>query len=349
MRSLLLACALYLAVGLGAAAGSAGSSLNHARALIRAKEYERAKGELASAVENLKGPELDEALLALAGLETKPEKAIALYEQVAVSSNPIAAHRAELELANISYASGDYARALDILQSNERRTAPTDPASCYLRGLCYRQLGEAARARAEFIKADRDEYLSWSMIALADIDREEGRVEQAVEHYAAIGRSFASPIASFKLGECYELLGDRAKSIEAYRVIAKDFPRTFEASQAKEKLARLDQAKAERKEAIPPRGGEEGTAIERGAGEEPAPRAVYTIQFGAFGSKDAAERLAKRITSVITEVRVENVDTGDRILYRVRAGRYFKRDTAEQDAALAREKLGLPCTIVPLR
>jgi tetratricopeptide (TPR) repeat protein len=215
--------------------------------------------------------------------------------------------------------------------------------------LCYRQLGETARARAEFVKVDRDEYLSWSLIALADIDREDGRVEQAVERYAAIGGSFASPIASFKLGECYELLGDRAKSIEAYRTIASNFPRSFEAAQAKEKLLRLGRAKAERTNAAPPKGGEEGTAIEKGPVAETTPQAIYTIQFGAFGSKDAAERMAKRISSVIAEARVENVDTGDRILYRVRAGRYSKRDTAEQDAARAREKLGIPCTIVPLR
>lgn len=349
MRSLFVACGIGLAVGVCVGVGSAGSSLNHARELIRLKQYDRAKGELAPAVESFQGVELDEALLALAGVETNPERAVALYERVAASGSPDASHRAELELAKISYARGDYARALDILQSNDKRSTPADPASCYLRGLCYRQLGDPAHARAEFIKVDRDEYLSWSLIALADIDREEGRVEQAVERYAAIGRTFASPIASFKLGECYELLGDRAKSIEAYRSIASNFPRSFEASQAKEKILRLSQAKAERKEAIPPRGGEEGTAIGKGAGGETSPHAIYTIQFGAFGTKDNADRVAKRIASVVAEVRVETVDTGDRILYRVRAGRYSNRETAEQDAARAREKLGLPCTIVPLR
>jgi tetratricopeptide (TPR) repeat protein len=349
MRTLLLACTLCLAAGVGADAVPPAPSVAHARELIRVKEYDQAKTELSAAIERLQGADLDAALLALAGLETRPEAARALYERVAGSSNADAAHGAELELAKILYASGEYDRALEMLLSNDKRPAPADPTSCYLRGLCYRQLGEAARAREEFIKVDRDEYLSWSLIALADIDREEGRVAQAVERYAAIGGSFASPIASFKLGECYELLGDRSKAIDAYRAIVSDFPRTFEASQAKEKLARLAQAKPERREAPAPKGGEGGTAVAQGAQTNEAPRPMYTIQFGAFSSQSAAERLAKRVSSIIPEARVENVDTGERTLYRVRAGKYAKRDDAEEDAARAREKLAMPCTIVPLR
>jgi tetratricopeptide (TPR) repeat protein len=350
MKSLIIACCAWLSVSVVASGTCrAANPLGEARSLFKAKQYDRAAAVLGPALEGLRGADLDEGLLLLAALETRPERAIALYQRVISAGSERAALRAVLELSQIYYARGEYRTALEVLSPSDRGLVRRDPAASYVRGLCYRQLKENARARAEFTSVDRGPYLLWSTLALAEIDAEEGSVAKAVERYETIGGKFSNPIASFKLGECYETLGQREKSLDTYRALVATFPRSLEASQGREKIVRLSQLKEEPAPVPVPKGGEAGTTIGGEGDAGAASEQGYTIQFGAFTERENAIRMARQIETLIADVRVESIQRDNRTLHRVRAGSYTDREAAERAAAAVRQRLGFTGTIVPLR
>jgi len=338
---------MAILVALWAFGTAAASPLGEARELFKNKQYDRAREILAPVVEGLHGEDRDEGFLLLAALETSVDRAVAIYERVIASGGESAALEAALELSSIQYARGEYRSAIEVLSPREHRPVSRDPAAHYLRGLCCRQIHENARARAEFGRVDRGPYVPWSALALADIDAEEGDYARALERYEALGGKTSSPIARFKLGECYEKLGEREKALETYRALVTAFPRSLEAAQGKEKIALLGRPGGE-PAAKSPKGGEEGTAT-TGAPAAASIRDGYAIQLGAFSERENAIRMAKQIEKIVADVRIETVPSGNRTLHRVRAGRYASRAAAERDAALIRQRLGLSCAIVPLR
>jgi len=329
---------------------TAAAGLKRAEELFERKEYDRAKREIAADTAALEGERLDEALFLLARLETDTGRAESLYRRILRSGNERVAAGAAIELANFAYATGDYAGALAFLEP--RRTGGGERAAMtihYLRGLCCKQLGENARARAELGAVTRGEYASWSAFARADIDLQEGRAEAAVQAFEELERKRANPIVGFKLGECYEASGEKERALAAYRALVERFPQSLEATKGREKILLLEQSKATPDGEKSAGGGETGERrSQRARSSIPAGRG-FTIQFGSFGARGNAAAVAGKLEKLLSGVRVESVEMDGRIWHRVRAGFYETREAAAADAARAKERTGIAGAVIPLK
>jgi tetratricopeptide (TPR) repeat protein len=290
------------------------------------------------------------ALFMLARIETDYPKAEALYRRVAVSGDERAANRARLELATMRYATGDYAGALDMLAERKGPASDADAdKAAYFSALSRKQLGDNARAAADFSGITRGEYSSWSLLARADIDAQEGRLADAMGKYESIARSRRNPIAVFKLAECLEQLGDREKALDKYRSLVEGFPRSFEAARANEKIQILAAVKTKGKDEKQAGGGESGESPARGGKAPPGVEIRLTIQFGSFETKANALAVSQKLEGMFRGVRVERFELEGRVMHRVRVGIYESRESAAKDVARAKERLGLTGAILPLQ
>jgi tetratricopeptide (TPR) repeat protein len=193
-----------------------------------------------------------------------------------------------------------------------------------LRALAWRQIGEFGVARREFLKVDRGPFLEWSYIALAEIDIIEGDIEKAIERYETIGGSHSYPVAGFKLGECYEILGDRTKAEKAFRTVLHQFPRSLEAPKARREAPRQTVSES----------------IAGGAG--------FTLQLGSFSERENAIRFAEEIGLHINGVRVERAEHGGAVWHRVRVGVFQSREEAEREAQRLEKITRHKYTVLPL-
>ena len=332
-----------------AAVAAAAAGMKSAADLARRRDYAAARRVAAADTARLTGEDLRKAHLFLAGLETDETRAESLYRRVLAAGPSREAAAAAIELAKIAYARGEYRGAIELLSADhgERPSAASDEAG-YFRALSLRQIGERARARAEFSRITRGEFGAWSLVGLADIEMEEGRIPEAIALYERAAKTSAHPVARFGLGECYERSGAADRALETFRALAKDLPRSLEAARAAEKVALLARSKDARGREAAQGGGERGGA--RGSAGSAVPTADrYTIQFGSFGSRANALASVRRIEGVVPAARVESVEIEGRIWHRVRAGVYESKQTAERDLARVREALGISGAVVPLK
>ncbi|MFP4015020.1 MAG: SPOR domain-containing protein [Chitinispirillaceae bacterium] len=72
----------------------------------------------------------------------------------------------------------------------------------------------------------------------------------------------------------------------------------------------------------------------------------FTVQVGAFGSKENAENLRRKLGATYSGVTVLPTSKGDQTLYRVRVGEFGSRDEAKAFAEEKLEKAGLSTSIV---
>lgn len=72
----------------------------------------------------------------------------------------------------------------------------------------------------------------------------------------------------------------------------------------------------------------------------------FTVQVGAFGSRENAENLRRELKATYGEVTVQPTSKGDQVLYRVRVGSFGSRDDAEAFAKEKLEKAGHSTSIV---
>lgn len=309
-----------------------GESLRQIRRMIERKEYGRARDALKDKLPSLDGRDRISGMLMLAGIETDADRAVDLYSEVIASGDGGERLTAKLEKAKILYAVGEYREVTRVLAGIEPKFRCGECfESIYLRGLAFRQLGENALARGEFEKVDRGEYLEWSYIALAEIDMQEGRIERAIDRYETIGGSHSNPVAGFKLGECYEILGDRSKAGKTYRTVAHQFPRSLETPRAAEKLRYLERRSRRRDKR---EGGGEARDVPYETGSANIVRGPgFTLQLGAFSERVNAIRLAEEIGSNVSGVRVERVEYDGKIWHRVRVGVFESREEAETEAS----------------
>jgi tetratricopeptide (TPR) repeat protein len=326
------------------AALAADSGLRRAHELFRRTDYDRARRAAAEDTSAMDPSSLADALLFIARTETDYAKADRLLRRVIASRNERAAGRASLELATIRYATGDYAGALDLLAGGRPEGTDREAEKArYFAGLCLRQLGDTARAAAQFASITRGEYSPWSMLARAEIDARAGRFSEAIDGYERVARSQRSPIAAFELAECLEQLGERDKALERYRSLITEFPQSFEAVKANEKIQR-----ARARDETQPGGGESGASPAGGGTSTAAVRSRYTIQFGAFATQANALAVSEKLGTMFRAVRVERFEHEGRVMHRVRVGIYESSEAAATDVARAKERLGLNGAIVPL-
>ena len=335
---------------LAAAALSANRGIKRAEELFRRKDYGRARSALAADTSSMDRSTLAAALLLLARIETDYAKAEMLYRRVLASEDKAAAGRARLELASMRYATGDYAAALDLLSATALEGSDRDvERGAFFAALCRAQLGDDAGAAAGFERITHGVYAPWSMLARAEIDSRAGRLPAAMEKYESASRSGRHPGALFRLGECFERLGERDKALDTYRALIREHPRSFETAKANEKIQLLTAAKGKARDDKQPGGSEPaGTQlrdVRPGAGE----RRTYTIQFGSFETKANALAVAGKLEGTFRGVRVERFEHEGRVMHRVRVGMYENRESAVKDIERAKERLGLSGAIIPLQ
>jgi len=332
-----------------AQAAPASGGLKRAEELFKRVDYDRARRELGADTTALDARFLDEAVLMRARLETDFASAEAFYARVMHSKNEQVAERSRLDLASMRYASGDYRGALDLLTAKGLPgSGPERNEGLFFAALCHRQLGDNARAAAEFALVKQGPYAAWSALARAGIDAQGGRLPDAIAEYEALQKSGPNPIALFKLGECYETVGDRDRALEHYRSLVAKFPRSLEAAIGKEKIQLLTQGRAKPKDEKPAGGGESGEPRTGEAKTGTAGRG-FTIQFGSFSTRANALAVSGKIEKILRGVRVESVEMDGRVWHRVRSGFYETREAAEKDLARAQEQSGISGTVVPLK
>lgn len=83
------------------------------------------------------------------------------------------------------------------------------------------------------------------------------------------------------------------------------------------------------------------------AGEVLESETRWTVQVGAFRSREQAESVRRRLAGAGHEVAVTPVTAGDGLRYRVRVGSYASRTEAEQAAARVRSSGGLSTFVTP--
>jgi tetratricopeptide (TPR) repeat protein len=278
----------------------------------------------------------------LAGLRTDIGGAERILDEVISSGDSRESLRARVELAKIRYSTGEYHSAIRLLEGiRAEGRGGIKYEAVYFRGLARKQLGDLEGARSDFADIDRGDYLHWSYIALGEIDIRSGRIEEAVDRYETIAADHSSPVAGFRLGECYEMNGDRDKARTTYRNVARNFPHSPEAPKAREKINIL--SRYSRME-----GGEEGESPsrERVVPDDGSPG--YTLQFGAFSNRENAHAFISDLDSMIDGLHIEVAETGGSVWYRVRAGRYVSREEAEEAALRVMERTGYSSKVLPV-
>lgn len=325
------------------------AGLRGIRRQIARLDYGGARAALEEELPRLRGRDLQEGTLLFASLQTDLSDTKRLLASVVRSGEPREALAARLELARIAYALGDYEETVSLLLGvgAEGRGSQRFEAA-YFRGMARKQRGEVEQARADLESIDRGEYLYWSYIALAELDMQSGRFEEAVRRLETVAGSRSSPMAGFRLGECYEILGERDKAVAAYRTLAAGFPESPEAPKAREKISMLGSSGSRGRQGKREEGGEEGKSSPR---EAPRPQDTqrYTLQFGAFSDEENARALVAGLAGAIEGIHIETTRTGGTTWYRVRAGIYVSREEAEEAAVRIMEQTGYSSRALPVQ
>jgi tetratricopeptide (TPR) repeat protein len=343
-----LAATLCLCILITETVAARAASLRQIQRLYKRKQYNEARRLLDEELPGLKGRSRNKGLLLRAALETEIGRAVDVYRQIISAEDSPEALEARLALAKIYYTMGEYRNAVTVLSRIPGR-GPTEDrmAALYFRALCWKQLGESESARSDLKAIDRGSFLYWSYATLAELDMQEGRIGDAVEKYEAIAGSHSNPVAGFKLGECYEILGERDKALEVYRTLLQQFPEALEAPKAREKIQMIQRHRRPGRDEPAASGRDEEQED-----EEPSPpstaTAGYTLQFGAFSERENAIRLADELRRIVPDIRLERIERDGRTWFRVRTGRFASIREAEEAAGRLQEKTGYFSKPLPL-
>lgn len=134
----------------------------------------------------------------------------------------------------------------DSAYGNEYRRA-ADALEAY--GLIVTESPAAAIGALEpLTKQRRDAADTFIRVWLADLNREEGRLRDAIPYYESVRRDGLVAYGAFRLGQIYEELGRLDEAVDAYRT----FLQAWE--EADPDLPRLDEARASLEELLPEQG-----------------------------------------------------------------------------------------------
>ena len=328
---------------------AAGAGLRTIRSQFNRKEYRKAEENLRKELPGMRGRTRDQARLMLVDLRTDTYEASIILKDIINTGDDREALRARIELAKLKYATGEYhqtIRLLEGIRAEGRGGAKYE--AVYFRGLARKQLGDLDGARRDFERIDRGDYLHWSYITLAEIDIRSGRISDAIDRYETIAAGHSSPIAGFRLGECYELTGEREKALQTYRNVLRNFPASPEAPKAREKVQMIDSALKRTRPETSRKGGEEGETHSAGTASQADGSPEYTLQFGAFSERGNAHAFISDLGSMIDDLHIEVAESGGRLWYRVRAGRYDTREEAEEAALNVMERTGYSSKVLPV-
>ncbi len=315
------------------------AQISAARRALAAGARVRAETLLVDALREAPRPQRAEAAFLLAGIVRDGRRAEGLYRRC-IEADPGGpwARRARLEIARIAYATGRYGSARAALAAADACAA--SESACLLEGLAALEDGddEAARRTLGRVRPGRERI--WAELALAELEARAGDARSACRRYEALARAHVSPTAMFRWGECLENAGRSRDARSVYRDIVEEFAGTPEAVRARAKL-------------------EPAGAAASGPGRAPAARPVnaepvgrlergFTIQFGAFGDRGNAIRLAARLRRVQPGIRIDTELVRYREVHRVRYGYFTTREDAERKAREIAARIDEPWTIMPI-
>jgi len=134
---------------------------------------------------------------------------------------------------------------LDIISSYG--STKTGKLASYYAGICYMKQGNYNDA-IEYLKKynNNDQILSaMALGAIGDCYMELGNNAEAANYYGKAARknpnNFTSPMFLTKEGMTYEIMGNYAKALEAYKMLKKDFPLSNEAFEISKNIAYLEE------------------------------------------------------------------------------------------------------------
>jgi tetratricopeptide (TPR) repeat protein len=306
---------------------------------IRLGRKELASGRIAQAqaaferaVARAGREELPEALFLQAGVVRHGAEAEALYRRLLeVDPQGEYSARATLELAKILFAQGLYEGARDLLRDGG--ACAESEEACLFAGMASVMLHDYEGAAAALGRVRRGRAKTWAALSLAEAEEGAGRREEACRRYEALARARVSPVAWYRHAECLERAGDAEGARREYGALLEEFAQTPEAVRAAEKLS------MEATDATP-------VAI---APEADAPTGPgFTIQFGSFGDRANAIKLAARIKKTYPGVRIDSELVNYREVFRVRIGHYATREAAQAAGTKMARELDEPFTVMPV-
>jgi tetratricopeptide (TPR) repeat protein len=243
---------------------------------------------------------------------------------------------AQLELAKIRFAVGDYRQAFDILENNA--VCRHSQEACYFQGLSAAAIEQYDAAKELLSKIKGGKYRPWAYLSLAEVELNLDNPEEACRKYRSMSRSVINPTAMYRYGECLEKKGEIDDAAEVFGEILSTFEHTPEALLAAEKLDVI------RSEPKPP---EHSVSTPDSGGMSPL-SSGYTIQFGAFHDRTNALKLVARLKRDLPGVRVDSDLLDFKEVHRVRFGYFKTRGEANMKAEEISEQINEPCTIMTL-
>lgn len=236
-----------------------------------------------------------------------------------------------LEAAEVAADAGDVERAREYLRDWLVSDAASAPEAEVGKALVLRARLAASpdSAEVDYLEAavrGGEEYGAIARLRLAQLRLMDGRPALAVSDLDRLRADFPDsrlvPESWLWTGFAWESMGDPAAACAAWNQVAGADETDPIVAQANAGLA--------------------GCRAGSPAGETPG---RFTVQLGAFGSRQAAEEVRKRASSSGSEARVLEPDATTP-LYRVRVGRFSRREDAARLAVGLRSE-GLEAIVVP--
>ena len=119
--------------------------------------------------------------------------------------------------------------------------------AAYYAGVCYLKQRDYDNAITYLKKYDNNDQVlaPLALGMIGDCYLEKGDQENAASYYQKATKKnpneYSTPMLLTKLAMTYELMGDNAKALEAYKTLKKDYPNALEASNATKNIAYLEQ------------------------------------------------------------------------------------------------------------
>ena len=140
---------------------------------------------------------------------------------------------------------GEKAGFLDIIKDYGSTKAGN--LAAYYAGICYLKQGDYNNA-IEYLKKYKNDDQVFAPLALGligDCYLELGDQQNAAAYYEKATKKhpndFATPMHLTKLGMTYEIMGNYAKALEAFKTLKKDYPTSSEANEANKNIAYLEE------------------------------------------------------------------------------------------------------------
>lgn len=283
-----------------------------------------------------RGDDRSEALFLRAGVTRSGRDAEALYRKL-IAGDPDGAYtqRATLELAKIQFATGLYDGAYATL--HESNACDESEEACLFEGMSAVMLRHYDDAIPPLEHVRKGRAKVWAMLSLAEAMDGRGQSDAACAQYEALARARVSPAAWYRHAECLENSGHPDEARKEYAALVAAFPFTPEAVRATEKQTAPAVA------AVP------STPAASTMGQDQAPRgAGFTVQFGSFGERANAIKLAAELKKQYPTVRIDSELVNYHEVFRVRYGFYASRDAAQSAGEAVSKAVGEPFTIMPV-